>query len=142
MPKSRKITLELDWSWDTCTNRDHKIFMNTWHEMCRFQSVYNYLEMGHSMLKNAWKTGGTGCCPPYSQPGTAERKEIKWWKIGNPRLDRLKVIALKKKILHERIFLSTVVQIIFLQFSVFSLCLCFFQHKLCFKLVFLRALKL
>lgn len=71
--------------------------MNTWHEMCRFQSVYNYLEMGHSMLKNAWKTGGTGCCPPYSQPGTAERKEIKWWKIGNPRLDRLKVIALKKK---------------------------------------------
>lgn len=50
----------------------------------------------------------------------------KRWKIGNLRLDRLKVFALKKKKNHETISLSTVVQIIFCSFQkalFFGLCL-------------------
>jgi len=61
------------------------------------------------------RTSITRCCQPYSLR-TAESKK-KRHKIGNLRVDRLKVFALKKKFLDKRLFLSTVTQNIFCNFS-------------------------
>lgn len=89
-----------------CANRDCNIFINTGCEMCRFQSVYSYytylrVTVCYSLVDKKMHVRHVGWDKYFKMLSTvftenSRKEKKKSQKIGNLRLEKLKVLSLKK----------------------------------------------